>query len=59
MESSIGTNSHQEVVQPENDGEFDIQPPHVRRTDRVHQAPERYGLLISNGDEFLSTRKIN
>ncbi|KAI3759257.1 hypothetical protein L6452_06939 [Arctium lappa] len=53
MESDIGTSSHQEVVQPDVNGESDIEPSPVCRSDRVRHAPERYGLLISDGDESL------
>ena len=50
MESDIGASSHQEVIQPNIDGESDIQPPPVRRSDRIRHEPERYGLLISDGN---------
>ena len=51
METDIGTDSLQEVDVLENEGETDIQPPPVRRSDRERHAPEIYGLNISKGDD--------
>ena len=58
MESDVGTSSQQQVVEPmivepqqRVIEESDIQPPPVRRSDRVRHAPERYNLLISDGDD--------
>ncbi|KAJ9552489.1 hypothetical protein OSB04_016534 [Centaurea solstitialis] len=58
METDVGTSSQQQVVEPtvvepqqKVTEESDIQPPPVRRSDRVRHAPERYNLLISDGDD--------
>ncbi|KAJ9556961.1 LOW QUALITY PROTEIN: hypothetical protein OSB04_011575 [Centaurea solstitialis] len=58
METDVGTSSQQQVVEPtvvepqqRVTKESDIQPPPVRRSDRVRHAPERYNLLISDGDD--------
>ncbi|KAJ9556509.1 hypothetical protein OSB04_011123 [Centaurea solstitialis] len=58
METDVGTSSQQQVVEPivvepqqRVTEESDIQPPPVRRSDRVRHAPERYNLLISDGDD--------
>ena len=58
METDVGTSSQQQVVEPtivepqqRVTEESDIQPPPVRRSDRVRQAPARYNLLISDGDD--------
>ncbi|KAJ9553605.1 LOW QUALITY PROTEIN: hypothetical protein OSB04_017650 [Centaurea solstitialis] len=51
METDVGTKPT--VVEPQQrvTEESDIQPPPVRRSDRVRHAPERYNLLISDGDD--------
>ncbi|KAJ9565695.1 hypothetical protein OSB04_001661 [Centaurea solstitialis] len=58
VETDVGTSSQQHVVEPtvvepqqRVTQESDIQPPPVRRSDRVRHAPERYNLLISDGDD--------
>ncbi|KAJ9546873.1 hypothetical protein OSB04_019416 [Centaurea solstitialis] len=58
METDVGTSSQQQVVEPivvepqqRVTEESDIQPPPLRRSDRVRHAPERYNLLISDGDD--------
>ena len=40
IESDVGTSSQQQVVEPT-----------IRRSDRVRHAPERYNLLIYDGDD--------
>ncbi|KAJ9545085.1 hypothetical protein OSB04_024792 [Centaurea solstitialis] len=57
-ETDVGTSSQQQVVEPivvepqqRVTEESDIQPPPLRRSDRVRYAPERYNLLISDGDD--------
>ncbi|KAJ9544176.1 hypothetical protein OSB04_023883 [Centaurea solstitialis] len=54
----VGTSSQQQVVEPtfvepqqKVTKESDIQPPPVCMSDRVRHAPERYSLLISDGDD--------
>ena len=51
METGIDTDSLQKIDAPAIDREADIQPLPVRRSDRMRHAPERYGLVISEGDE--------
>ncbi|KAJ9561476.1 hypothetical protein OSB04_006636 [Centaurea solstitialis] len=58
METDVGTSTQQQVVEPtvvepqqRVTEESDIQPPPVRRSDRVRHAPERYNLLIFDGDD--------
>ncbi|KAJ9557236.1 hypothetical protein OSB04_011850 [Centaurea solstitialis] len=58
METDVGTSSQQQVVEPtvvepqqRVTEESDIQPPPLRRSDRVRHAPERYNLLIFDGDD--------
>ncbi|KAJ9557051.1 hypothetical protein OSB04_011665 [Centaurea solstitialis] len=59
MGTDVSTSSQQQVVehtvvepQQRVTKESDIQPPPVRRSDRVRHAPERYNLLISGGDDI-------